>query len=1052
MTGSQEYAELQVVTNFSFLRGASSPEELVKQAIALGYKAIAITDECSVAGIVRAYNESHDKEKRTDRIQLIIGSEFWVDESVMNERALRCVLIAPTREAYTELCTFITAARRQCPKGEYKVSIDDFKKIQRCLAIWLPHQDVEKNIQQGKVLQGYLKDRLWVGVGLFREEQDLEHYHLVYHVAAHLNLPMVACNNVHMHVRERKQLQDLVTAIRLNTPVGTLGNQLFQNSERRLRTLDELQLLYPQALLDETIAIARRCKFKLEELKYQYPRELVPDNYKPIEYLRMLTEKGAEERYPKGVPIKVKVIIDKELELIEKMSYEYYFLTVYDIVFFARSQNIFCQGRGSAANSAVCFCLGITSVNPDQVGLLFERFISEERDEPPDIDVDFEHERREEVIQYIYQKYTREKTALTATVITYRTRSAIRDVGKAIGLDQALIDQLAKSLAWWDRKNDLYQRFEENQVSRSAEVAHYFFTMVHEILGFPRHLSQHVGGFLIADLPVSSFVPIENAAMEDRTVIQWDKVDIESLGLLKVDVLGLGMLTAIRKTFEYMRRYDLYYTDLYQLPKEDPETYDMLCDADTVGVFQVESRAQMSMLPRLRPRCYYDLVIEIAIVRPGPIQGDMVHPYLKRRNGEERVDYKSPELESVLKKTLGVPIFQEQVIQISMVAAGFSGGQADQLRRAMASWGRNGHLEPFKKELIEGMLSRGYQQEFAERLYEQIKGFGNYGFPESHSASFALIAYASAYLKKHHTAAFTCGLLNSLPMGFYGPPQLIQDAQRHGVIVLSIDIDFSGWNHQLEMLNNGGDVNDSKNYGLRLGMRLIKGLSRSGVDRLLNARAESAFQSIKDLQCRAGLNRADMSALASANAYPRFSDHRYQAHWDALSIEESKPLLSEYERGRSLVEDEIQLTSPSDVDNTLADYASFGLTLGRHPLDLLRSEYPFYQCKKASQLPKLRHKQSIKVAGVVTCRQRPGSAAGVLFLTLEDETGCINVVVWKNTQIHFREALIKGKLLFVKGILEKDAAEGKVVHVIAGYIENQTERLEDLRSVSRDFH
>ena len=706
-------------------------------------------------------------------------------------------------------------------------------------------------------------------------------------------------------------------------------------------------------------------------------------------------------------------------------------MTVHDIVHFARSRNILCQGRGSAANSIVCYCLLITEVSPDQISMLFERFISRERNEPPDIDVDFEHERREEVIQYIYKKYGRERAALAATVITYRPRSAVRDVGKALGLDALFIEQLSQSMSWWQRQADLEALFQQQGFSNRGQLAKYFFTLLQDIIGFPRHLSQHVGGFIITKSPISSLVPVENASMAERTVIQWDKYDIEALGLLKIDILALGMLSAIRRCFDLLRAQQSTDLDMQAIPKNDSATYDMLCQADSVGVFQIESRAQMAMLPRLKPRCFYDLVIEIAIVRPGPIQGGMVHPYLRRRQGLEAVDYPSQEIQSVLERTLGIPVFQEQVIRLAMVAAGFTGGEADQLRRAMASWGKDSALIGFQQKLITGMLARGYSLDFAQRLFKQIQGFGVYGFPESHSASFALLAYVSAWLKCHYPAAYCCALLNSQPMGFYSPSQLIQDVKRHDVEVYPIDVLYSDWDHRLE----AGAAQNSQQPAIRLGLRLIKGFSRVVAERIVAVRTQVIPQSLTQLAHAAQLSQAHLSLLSSAGALGSLSNNRRQAHWDALAVNDLRPLLIAGQSDTPLdavdggAKHSVILAAPSEVEIIGADYSATGVSLGRHPMAILRERIELIQrCKRQSDLASMGHKRFIRVAGLVTGRQRPGTASGVIFLTLEDETGNINVVVWTSVQERCREALLKGRLLVVKGVLETD---GSVVHVIA---------------------
>jgi len=694
----------------------------------------------------------------------------------------------------------------------------------------------------------------------------------------------------------------------------------------------------------------------------------------------------------------------------------------------------------------VCYCLFITEVSPELISLLFERFISRERAEPPDIDVDFEHERREEVIQYIYNKYSRKRAALAATIITYRSRSAVRDVGKALGLDPVFVDDLARSMAWWDRSADLARRFEEHGVAGHSRQAELFYSLVQQILGFPRHLSQHVGGFVITRSPISTLVPVENASMADRTVIQWDKEDIEALGLLKVDILALGMLSAIRKSLQLVHRYCPAIRAVSDIPREDAATYRMLQAADTVGVFQIESRAQMSMLPRLKPDCFYDLVIEIAIVRPGPIQGDMVHPYLRRKQGLEQVSYPSEAIKSVLERTLGVPIFQEQVIRLAMVAAGFSGGEADQLRRAITNWGRNSKLLTFEQKLTKGMIERGYDEDFARRLFEQIKGFGGYGFPESHSASFALLAYISAWLKRHHPAAFFAGLLNSQPMGFYSPSQLIQDARRHGVTVLPIDVNHSDWDHQLLEARSALQSQPP----LRLGLRLVKGLSMEGARRVVEARQQAPFRQVSNLRQRAQLDKRDMEALADADALASISGHRHQSQWQIMALEQARPLLQDEQHApASYFDDGVQLPAPGVAEEVLADYRATGLTLRAHPMSLLRERPPFNRCKRHTDLAQMGgNNRFVRIAGLVTCRQRPGSASGVLFLTLEDETGNSNIVVWQRTQQQFRQALMTAQLLLVNGTLEK---KDNVIHIIAGALYDYSHELQALQVTSRDF-
>jgi error-prone DNA polymerase len=840
------YAELHALSNFTFLRGASHPEELVETAATLGYEALAITDECSMSGIVRA----HAIAKEVGLKKLIIGAELRL------RSGRKLVALARNQNGYAALCRLITTARRAAEKGRYELTRLAFEDgLPDCLVLWIPDQDYKLDVEDHWIRETF-RDRLWIAVELLADGRQREQLARLREEGRRLKLPLVASGDVHMHCRARRILQDTVTAIRHGTTIDNAGFALYPNGERHLRSLEVLQRVYPADLLEETLRIADAIDFSLDELRYEYPNEIIPEGETSATYLRKLTEAGVRRRWPQGVSHKVAMLIEHELALIAELNYEPYFLTVYDIVAFARSQDILCQGRGSAANSAVCFCLGITEVDPERMEMLVERFISKERNEPPDIDVDFEHERREEVIQYIYAKYGRERAALAATVITYRPRSALRDVGKVLGLSDLQVGRLSRSMQWWDGHKVDDSRILEAGLAPDSPIIKRLLYLVGELIGFPRHLSQHVGGFVISDAPLHELVPVENATMPDRTVIQWEKNDLEDLGLLKVDVLGLGMLTAIRRSFDLVRDFDGREYTLATVPAEDPIVYDMICDGDTMGVFQIESRAQMTMLPRLRPRCYYDLVIEVAIIRPGPIQGDMVHPYLRRRNGEEAVDYPSEEVKGVLQRTLGVPIFQEQVMQLAVVAAGFTPGEADRLRRAMAAWKRRGGLGSFEKKLINGMRERGYDEGFARQIFQQILGFGEYGFPESHSASFALLVYVSSWLKCHEPAAFTCALLNSQPMGFYSASQLVQDAQRHGVSIRPVDINRSDWDCSLE-------ADDAGVATLRLGLRMVKGLSEEAGQRIVNERVSGEYTQVQALLECAGLDRRELGVLAS---------------------------------------------------------------------------------------------------------------------------------------------------------------------------------------------
>ena len=1021
------YAELHALSNFTFLRGASHPEELVETAAALGYGALAITDECSMSGIVRAHIAAKEHGLR----KLIIGSELRL------RSGRKLVVLAQNRNGYAALCELITKARCAAEKGSYKLEQLAFEDgLPGCVALWVPDDALSLDVEDHWIRETF-RDRLWIAVELLADGRQHEQLKKLVEESRRLKLPLVACGDVHMHCRSRRILQDTLTAIREGVTVDSAGFALYPNGERHLRSLEVLQHVYPPELLSESLRIAETIDFSLDELRYEYPDEIVPDGQTPAAYLRYLTEQGMRQRWPDGVPSKVIDLVEHELALIAELRYEPYFLTVYDIVAYARSKHILCQGRGSAANSAVCYCLGITEVDPGRMAMLVERFISKERNEPPDIDVDFEHERREEVIQYIYEKYGRERAALTATIITYRPRSALRDVGKALGLSGLQVGRLARSMQWWDGQRVDDSRVLEAGLDPESPIIKRLLYLVREILGFPRHLSQHVGGFVISNGLLSELVPVENAAMPDRTVIQWEKIDLEDLGLLKVDVLGLGMLTAIRRSFDLLREFDGRELTLATVPPEDPLVYDMICDGDTMGVFQIESRAQMAMLPRLRPRCYYDLVIEVAIIRPGPIQGDMVHPYLRRRSGEEAVDYPSDDVKDVLQRTLGVPIFQEQVMQLAVVAAGFTPGEADQLRRAMAAWKRRGGLGPFEEKLINGMRERGYEEEFARQIFRQIEGFGEYGFPESHSASFALLVYVSSWLKCHEPAAFTAALLNSQPMGFYSASQLSQDARRHDVEVRPVNINQSHWDCTLETRDDGMAA-------LRLGLRMVKGLSEEAGRRVADLRREDGYQSIQQLLEVVELDRRELGLLASAGALEVLEGHRHRARWAVAGVEKPTPLLKSMDRYEAVP----LLRKPTEGQDIVADYQNLGLTLGRHPVHLLRHRLDRYRYLQAERIPDLMTGSVISIAGLVITKQRPGTASGVTFVTLEDETGHINLIVWKQVAEQYRAVLLNARLMGVQGELQ---IEGQVVHVIARRLIDHTEMLGNLVITSRDF-
>ena len=1039
MQALPDYAELHCITHFTFLRGASHPQELVERALALGYTALAITDECSVGGVVRAHMAAKGKP-----LQLLIGAEFRL------ECGLRFVALAIDRRGYGKLCRLITRGRRAAAKGSYCLTRADVEQngLEQCFILWLPalERPAAHHIQaaEARWLTERFAGKLRIAVEMLRDGADSQRLALLGAIGRDLNVPLVASGDVHMHVRSRRGLQDALSAIRLGMPVAAAGWGLHPNGERYLRERERLGRLYPRELLDETLAIAQQCTFSLNELRYEYPHELVPQGETPTSHLRNLTELGASKRWSHGIPAQIRTTIESELALIAELRYEPYFLTVHDIVDYARSQGILCQGRGSAANSVVCYCLHVTAVDPARATLLFERFISRERDEPPDIDIDFEHERREEVIQYVYRKYGRERAALAATVIMYRPRSALRDLGKVFGLDQEQCGRLASAMQWWDGGEVIAERVSEVGFDPANPLLGRLLSLASEIVrlpGFPRHLSQHVGGFVISEGPLEELVPIENASMPERTVVQWDKDDLNDLGLLKVDLLGLGMLTALRRAFQSVQEFRGKTYSLGDLPAEDSEVYDMICRADTIGVFQIESRAQMAMLPRLKPRTYYDLVIEVAIVRPGPIQGDMVHPYLKRRKEGTPIKYEKPEVEAVLQRTLGVPIFQEQVMQLAIVAAGFTPGEADALRRAMGAWKRTGTLENFKEKLLNGMRERNYSEDFAQRLYKQMMGFGEYGFPESHSASFALLAYDSAWLKHYEPAAFTCALLNSQPMGFYAPAQLVRDAREHGVEVRPVDVQESAVQCTLERREDGSPA-------LRLGLCLVKSLSVEGAKRVEAAQRESRFESVQDLARRSALDRGDLEALAAAGALAALSGNRHLAFWEVAGTERPLPLAPAPLRAGNIEEGRPLLEAPTEGQRIVADYAAVGLTLGRHPMALLRERFR-KRLLSAADLKCVAHGKWIRTAGIVLMRQRPQSAGGVTFLTLEDETGQVNLLVWESVGREQRRALVESRLLEAYGELQRE--EG-VTHLIVRELIDRSALLGELVTRSRDFH
>jgi error-prone DNA polymerase len=1055
------YAELQATSNFSFLRGASHPEELVEQAKALGHAAIAITDRNSLAGIVRAHVAA-----REHGIRFIVGCRLELEGG-------QSLLCYPTdRAAYGRLTRLLSRGKRRAAKGECRLFHEDLVEFgERQLLVALPPDSFVVPAKAGtqnkrptvaldsrfrgnddddfaaflRRLKSDFGDRVYLGAQHLYRGDDAARLHRLDALAKEAGIPLVATNDVLYHAPERRRLQDVVTAVREGCTLAEAGFRLAANAERHLKPPEEMARLFRghEDALQRTIEIAERCRFSLDELKYDYPDETGGDGSTPQARLESLAWNGAAWRYPDGVPAKVTERIEAELRLIERLQYAPYFLTVHAIVQEARRRQILCQGRGSAANSVVCFCLGVTEVDPEKIDVLFERFISEERREPPDIDVDFEHDRREEIIQHIYEKYGRDRAALTATVIHYRPRRAIREVGKVLGLSEDVTAALAGSVWGWHGEAIEERHVRALGLDPGDPTLRLALELARDLVGFPRHLSQHVGGFVITRGRLEEMVPIENAAMADRTVIEWDKDDIDALCILKIDILALGMLSAIRRGFELIERhYGKRYT-MATIPAEDPAVYEMLQHADSMGVFQVESRAQMSMLPRLKPKEFYDLVIEVAIVRPGPIQGGMVHPYLRRRCGEESVDYPSEALKAVLGKTLGVPLFQEQAMKIAMVAAGFSGAEADGLRRAMATFRRNGQMQLHEEKFIAGMIGNGYKPDFARRCFEQIKGFGDYGFPESHAASFALLVYASAWIKRHYPAIFAAALLNSQPMGFYAPAQLVHDARDHGVEARAVDVNLSQWDCTLE------------DGTLRLGFNQVKGLAKEAMEEFVRRRGRG-YAGAGDLVRRAGLNRKSRERLAEADAFRSLGLDRRQALWAMKGIDAPPPLFI-----ATPAEPETPAPLPSMPlgQHIIEDYEWVGLSLKSHPLKLIRDELACRRIVTVASLKERRDGERVAVAGIVLVRQRPGEGK-VIFMTLEDETGIANLVVWIPVFERFRRAVMGARLLACSGRLQ---IQGEVIHVVAERLrdwspllrrlgEDDGPRQLELAVESHDFH
>ena len=1085
-----DYAELHALSNFSFQRGASHAHELVVRAADLGYRAIAITDECSVAGVVRAHLAAEERG-----IKLLPGAEFLVHAEGGND-AFRLVVLPHHAAGWGNLCEFITTARQvgdQLEKGSYRVALGetDFSVLAHCELLLSPLPgaiDTDALCAHAQWAVNRFGGHAWLAVELLQGMDDALRLAQSREVARRSGIALVAAGNVLMHVRSRKPLHDVLTAIRLGCTVHECGFDLQANAEAHLRQRMKLAEIYPRDLLRATLEVAGRCSFNLAEIRqlYRYPQDdMVPAAETPAFCLRRLTWRGAHTRYPRGIPHKIRRQVRKELALIEELGYEMYFITVHDIVRFARGQKILCQGRGSAANSAVCYCLEVTAIDPSESDLLFERFISRERSEPPDIDVDFEHQRREEVIQYIYEKYGHDRAAIAATVISYRSRSAVRDVGKALGVDPGTVELYAKEHFWFDGSRVLEEKIRQAEAQEGVGPVLQWLELSRLLMAvypqpedetaeaddrrkrekarpaFPRHLSQHVGGFVLTQGKLTRLVPVQPASMDERRIIQWDKDDLEAMGLMKVDVLALGMLSAIKRCLDLVNTTRGTQLEMHTIPLEDEQTYDMICEADTVGVFQIESRAQMSMLPRLQPRTYYDLVVEVAIVRPGPIQGGMVHPYLKareikRREGKVTPEY--PALNEALERTLGIPIFQEQVMQIAIIAADFTPGEADELRRAMAAWKRKGGVDRFRGRLIDAMVKNGYSLEFAERIFSQILGFGDYGFPESHAASFAKLVYVSCWLKCHEPACFLAALVNSQPMGFYAPSQLVQDARRHGVEVRAVDVMHSEWDCSLEAADNtplqqypGIHANQP---AVRLGLRLVAGLPEAAVVRLVRARAEAPFTSTEDLVSRAQLGTLEVNALAAADALLPLAGHRRQQVWEASAIKLAPGLL----KGVPTHETPLELPDTPEGENILFDYNATGLTLRRHPLALLRGRLARRGLLTASELNALPDGVEVAGCGIVTARQQPQTANGTIFVTLEDETGPVNVIVWKSLREAQRAELLHSRLLAVHGLWQRSEENGTakgygaVRNLVAHRLEDLTPLLGRLGTSSRDFH
>ena len=1039
------YVELQVTTNFTFLQGAAHPEELAAQAAVLGHDAVAVTDHNTLAGVVRGHLGA-----KTAGIRVIVGTRLNFADGTPS------LLCLPTDlAAYSRLSRLLTLGKRRAEKAQCRLSATDLfspdgvfargaGQVLIAIAPENPGEDFSSFLNQ---MRDELESETYLAASHLYRGDDTRRLARLADIAKTARIPLVATNDAHYHVPERRALADVLTCIREHCTIDSAGHRLTLNAERHLKPATEMARLfrdYPDAIA-RTVEIANKCRFSLEELRYEYPSEPVSPGRTPDAELAHLTWNGAANRYPEGVPEKVRAQIEHELALIAQLRYAAYFLTVHDIVRFARSQDILCQGRGSAANSAVCYCIGITAVDPARLDLLFERFISAERNEPPDIDVDFEHERREEVMQYIYAKYGRERAGLAATVVSYRSRSALREVGKALGLTEDTVAAMSGQVWGWSNDGIPDEVVRSLGLDPGDHRLGLALRLTQELIGFPRHLSQHVGGFVITKGRLDELVPIENAAMDNRTVIEWDKDDLDALGMLKIDVLALGMLTCVRKAFDLLAIHYDRPLELATVPAEDPAVYDMLCEADSLGVFQVESRAQMAFLPRMRPRNFYDLVIEVAIVRPGPIQGDMVHPYIRRRNGEETVEYPSQELENVLGKTLGVPLFQEQAMQIAIVAAGFTPGEADQLRRAMATFRKTGTIHSFSLRMIEGMVERGYERDFAERCFRQIEGFGEYGFPESHAASFALLVYVSSWIKCHYPDVFAAALLNSQPMGFYAPAQIVRDARDHDVEVRGPDVNASERDHTLELVETRPRAHM---HALRLGFRQIKSLNADAARAIAEARPLEGYASVEDVWRRAEVNSAALVAVAEADGFASLGLERREALWAIRALghngretASALPLFAAAQTRDAVPEADIRLPDETPGEVVANDYASIRMSLKHHPLSLLRAQLETMKVVPAQALRERPNNKRLSTAGLILVRQRPGSANGVVFLTLEDETGVANIIIWPDIFKRFRKVILSSRLIRVTGKLQR---EGVVTHIIAEDVVDLSDRLDAL--------